>query len=118
MGVSCMGSISGWSNQPTYPKGQPNPREFVIEDMYPTPAYRSNVPGTYAVKVKYPNATNYEGNKVLVYEQVSPATLYDTTHLDPHFSEEGLAPIARFEPTKKGWRLAQDLVDRLTAIDD
>ncbi len=107
------------SDKTVYPKGQPNPDQFDILECYPEPTNRfSRVEGTYALKVKYPNATNFEGNKILVLEQVSPATLFFLKTLDPHFSETGLAPIARFAPTLKGWRLAQDLVDRLTATDD
>lgn len=117
MGVSCMGSVSHFrgGSYETYPKGQPNPHEFEILDIYPeSPKFMKQTEQPYAVKVRYPNATNYEGVKILVFEKVSPATLRLTKFLDPHFSETGLAPIARFAPTKIGWALAKDLVVQLT----
>jgi len=51
-------------------------------------------------KVKYWNATNYEGVKILVYQGALPA------RLDPHFCDKHKSPIARFEPTERGWMMA------------
>jgi hypothetical protein len=57
-----------------------------------------------AVKLRYPNCTNYEGVKVLVYK-ATLSQLVKQKSLDPHFSnqESYLSPIARFEPTDRGW---------------
>jgi len=55
------------------------------------------------VKVKYRNATNFEGVKILVYLGDLPAKL------DPHFCDNHKSPIARFEPTERGWFLANHL---------
>jgi len=52
------------------------------------------------VRVRYHNAKNYEGIKILVYKGEAPAKL------DPHFCESHQSPIARFEPTKNGWNMA------------
>lgn len=63
------------------------------------------------VKIQYPNCTNYEGNKVLVFEGVSIRTLKTLTAIDPHFcdSPRHLSPVARFEPTERGWSYARSL---------
>lgn len=60
------------------------------------------------VKIKYPNCTNYEGNKVLVFKGISLNTLISQKEIDPHFSENKnkYSPIARFEPTEEGWIMA------------
>ena len=61
------------------------------------------------VKVNYPDCKNYEGNKILVYENVNLNKLRLQAALDPHFSNntELYSPIARFEPTDRGWIMAQ-----------
>lgn len=62
--------------------------------------------------VHYPNCKNFEGNKILVYCNVSPLDLLEQGELDPHFSdkEKYIAPIARFVPTDSGWQMAQRFV--------
>lgn len=67
--------------------------------------------GNYMVmEVLYPDCTNYEGRKILVYENVSVIQIVHQGSLDPHFSENPMyiSPIARFEPTKQGWKNAVD----------
>ena len=81
--------------------GDPNPRRFTILRVKKIRRF------TIAL-VKYPDCTNYEGNKILVYERISIASLRATTYLDPHFTKNQASPspVARFEPTEYGWRLA------------
>lgn len=57
-------------------------------------------------ELKYPNCTNYEGRKILLYKDCDVMKLAKQTHLDPHFLPGQLSPIARFEPTPEGWELA------------
>ena len=58
------------------------------------------------LKVRYPNCTNFEGIKILVFKGRLPEEL--PAVLDPHFSEhEG--PFARFSPTHEGWVVANNL---------
>jgi hypothetical protein len=53
--------------------------------------------------VEYLDCTNFEGKKAIVYKgKFSP-----TGALDPHFSEMGNSPIARFKPDFEGVRLAR-----------
>lgn len=89
----------------------PNPRVFKI-----TEEFFLKHQGAVAIKVTYPNCINYEGNKVLVYRHRGKlkSHLKLHKHLDPHFMEDSLSPVARFEPTEEGWELAKALVRGLT----
>jgi hypothetical protein len=78
----------------------PDPKRFKILDV-------QEFRGHTAARVNYPNCTNYEGMKILVYE-CTVNELLKESELDPHFCEGGhLSPIARFEPTDRGWELAK-----------
>lgn len=68
------------------------------------------------VMVRYPNCTNYEGLKILVYRNVTLEQLQKQKHLDPHFSSNAdfHSPIARFEPTARGTFYAQCLCHTLS----
>ena len=60
------------------------------------------------IEVYYPDCTNYEGKKILVYENTDVADLVKQGSVDPHFSESKKfkSPIARFEPTERGMQMA------------
>lgn len=60
------------------------------------------------VEMNYPNCTNYEGDKILVYKDITITELKRQKLIDPHFSENQKfhSPIARFVPTEEGWRMA------------
>ena len=86
------------------PAPNPNPRNFEI--------IRAEEIGKLIVMVRYPDCTNYEGLKILMFEE--DVTLHDLTRqgtIDPHFSDNPnmISPIARFAPTKEGWELAEML---------
>lgn len=68
------------------------------------------------VKIKYPDCTNYEGVKILVYENFTLFKLLQQGQIDPHFSDNSFlhSPIARFEPTERGWRWAVRFCKDLT----
>ena len=84
------------------PKGNPDPTQFVI--------LRQQTMGDYIiVEILYPNCTNFEGKKILLfkgfsYEQIHSAKFIDTHFFDKH--NDHPSPIARFEPTEFGWLLA------------
>jgi len=82
----------------TLPAGNPNPYNFVIQKS-------EDINGICVLKVRYPDAKNYEGNKIILFEKKSSFFLKRKS-LDPHFSKKGPSPIARFEPTKRGWEMA------------
>lgn len=57
------------------------------------------------VMINYPDCTNYEGNKICVFKDISILDLQSQKLIDPHFTNNKnvYAPIARFEPTDDGW---------------
>jgi hypothetical protein len=60
------------------------------------------------VEVRYPDCTNYEGRKILVFLKTGLKQLQDQGSIDPHFSNNQYmkSPFARFEPTERGWNEA------------
>lgn len=69
--------------------------------------------GPYVIAtIRYPACTTYEGVKIIVYK-APLAVLKAQKHLDPHFQESGLAPLARFEPTLEGLQAAIILCNAL-----
>ena len=73
----------------------PNPNNFKI---LKSKSYAS----CWVSWINYPDAKNYEGNKILL-------TTWDPNTkntVDPHF-DRGAGIIARFEPTDEGWELAK-----------
>lgn len=91
--------------------GQPDPYKFEILQI-------SCVGNWSAVKIRYPNCTNYEGNKILLCNQVE-SLIRKHKRIDPHFTdkENALNLFARFEPTEKGWEEAVALARLLSLID-
>lgn len=60
-----------------------------------------------AIEIQYLDCKNYEGRKILVFE-CKLDDLRNQKLIDPHFSENKgfISPIARFEPTERGWIFA------------
>jgi hypothetical protein len=85
----------------------PNPRNFQILE--------AKVIGKHVVlKVRYPDASNYEGIKIMVLKFTNIKDLMALKTLDPHFQKDNpLSPIARFEPTAEGWKNAVNLASSL-----
>ncbi|MFM1755424.1 MAG: Caulobacter phage CcrPW [Bacteroidota bacterium] len=82
------------------PNNNPNPYRYKIVKYQ-----KVNV--ACVVMINYPDCTNYEGNKILVYKShVEFQKLKKKGIIDPHFFEKDISPIARFEPTEFGWDLA------------
>jgi hypothetical protein len=79
----------------TFGAKNPNPRNFKI-------LRQEVVGGVRVIMAAYPDATNYEGQKIMILSGTAPV---DSTFLDPHFMEGGRVK-ARFEPTEEGWQLA------------
>ena len=80
----------------------PDPKHFSVMDFLQAGRH-------LIVKVVYPNCTNYEGVKIMVYANMEWEVFSKLTKLDPHFSKLELSPVARFEPTNRGWALAQHM---------
>mgnify|MGYP001768859262 CR=1 FL=1 len=78
----------------------PNPKNFEIINII-------TVNGYTIMLINYPDCTNYEGNKILVYDKdFDVRILLAIKKIDPHFYSAGDSPIARFEPTERGWNMA------------
>lgn len=62
------------------------------------------------LRIKYPDCTNYEGTKILVFKDVKAIDLLKQKLIDPHFFEDKKykSPVARFVPTNEGWQMAID----------
>ena len=79
----------------------PDPNNFRIEVIRPCGEF-------VALCVVYPDCTNYEGRKILVFKDSHEK--FHGVHvgtLDPHFCDQGhSSPVARFEPTDRGWQMA------------
>jgi hypothetical protein len=70
-------------------------------------------------KVHYPNCTNYEGTKVLVFHNYTLAEVTNAPMLDPHFCDsDHISPIARFEPSALGEQLARVLCQAMAQAED
>lgn len=76
----------------------PDPFNFKIKKIVASGLY-------VLLMVNYPDATNYEGNKVLLMRRTDETVIDFGESLDPHFLGTPESPIARFEPTDFGWEL-------------
>lgn len=104
---SCFDSPTG--NQPELSSLNPDPTRFVIKKQEVVNEY-------LIVEIQYLDCTNYEGLKVLLFEKrVTVSDLLKQKVVDPHFSNnpDYISPIARFEPTAKGWNMAKLLCEVL-----
>lgn len=92
---------------PKYNKLNPSPYKFKIEHM-------ETIGFHTILLVKYEDAFNYDGLKILVYKTSNEANedlikcmFRDMKIIDPHFIENEFSPIARFVPTKSGLSMAR-----------
>lgn len=89
------------------PVAQPDPYNFqLVEEV----GGENHV----LVRVKYPDATNFEGEKIILIHGMK--TLKGVKCLDPHFLEQsGITVVARFRPTFAGWELGKANLKALEA---
>lgn len=89
----------------TIVKGNPNPSNYKIKKYEQDGIF-------LAVFINYPDCKNYEGDKILVFSNVTIEELKKQKIIDPHFSDndEYHSPIARFQPTHNGWVLALEFI--------
>lgn len=71
--------------------------------------------GHLVIMLEYPNCTNYEGKKILLFRSTKIEELVNQKLIDPHFSDnpDFITPIARFEPTDSGWEMAMNCAETL-----
>lgn len=108
MGSRCKSSPYATNNS------NPNPKIFeIIKYVVATTKDGRQL---LLLKVNYPDAKNFEGDKVLLYEGFgSVEELLSATEgdLDPHFAKKLAAPIARFKPDERGWSMAHAFIRNL-----
>lgn len=87
---------------PLKPVAQPDPYNFkVIKEV----SFNESV----LAWVNYPDATNFEGNKIILIKGLR--SVRGLTSLDPHFLKSGkFEVIARLRPTEEGWKLGMTLL--------
>jgi hypothetical protein len=67
------------------------------------------------VLICYPDCVNYEGKKILVFENTTEKQIRELKFIDPHFCPSShVSPIARFEPTDRGWQMARSFIGSWT----
>ena len=71
-------------------------------------------PKAFVLLVRYHDATNFEGLKVMVFRGVFPGKeAIRARNLDPHFTPDDSSPVARFRPDREGIDLACRLAKEL-----
>jgi hypothetical protein len=96
---------------PKLPNPDPSNYEWVQEKSFSGPG------GDYlVVELHYPDCTNFEGNKILVYKGFVNFRHIEKANkklIDPHFcdSADHVNPIARFIPDKMGWLYATSFAE-------
>ena len=86
--------------------GQPIVSDFTIA--------RTQVIGEFCIaEVRYPNCLNYEGRKILVFEDCNREEILSLKTIDPHFTNDTNL-IARFKPDTHGWSNAVRLCESMT----
>ncbi|RJQ25013.1 hypothetical protein C4577_06420 [Candidatus Parcubacteria bacterium] len=86
--------------EPKLPNPDPNNYKIVKAE---------EVNGYLILMINYPDCTNYEGNKILLFKGVTLLDIVNQKYIDPHFFEDSKihSPIARFVPTGEGWKWAK-----------
>jgi len=86
---------------------KPNPYNFIIKGYYEQDNY-------CLIYASYPDCAtfNYEGNKLLLFENIKFISITKLKFLEPHFLDDPnfITPIARFVPNKKGAILAGSII--------
>ena len=80
----------------------PDPKNFRLEKV-------ETVGSSVIAIVHYPDATNFEGRKIIVFQGTTEEEIRERDEIDPHFDEaedkEGRI-IARLLPDEEGWEIA------------
>ncbi len=94
-----------------YPKKNclTNPRAQAPDPARYTVVLVEHYKNATLIVADYAGCTNYEGRKIMVYQ----GNVIPSGTLDPHFSEHGIAPVARFSPSEQGLRLARIVCNEL-----
>jgi hypothetical protein len=88
----------------------PNTHKFIILDYI-------EKSGGILVKIQYPNCTNYEGIKILLFKDKTIKQIQAMDSIDPHFLINDTSLLARFVPTDSGWILGWFVLSELDSYD-
>lgn len=86
----------------------PNPENFSI-------LRTRQVGKCVVVEAHYPDCQNFEGKKIMVFSNTTEDEMKKRKKIDPHFQMSS-GPIARFEPTDVGWKLAVQAASTFESI--
>ena len=92
------------------PLGNPDPDNYQI--------VKAEEHGKWLIlQMKYPDCTNFEGQKILVFKDATLIELVNQKLIDPHFfnDKKFKSPVARFVPTEEGWAMARTFVTAMNA---
>ena len=106
------------SSSPNYVRPYEEPRNPTPDSANYSIEEFERVGAHLVLKVKYPNCARcaFEGNKVMVFLNVTEKELVKWKRIDPHFRlsskggqprpliNDAPSPAARFPPTDEGWR--------------
>jgi len=103
-------SSATWTEEKTIttkPAEPPNPKP----DNYKI-LRAKEIGGHLLIELQYPDCTNYEGRKILLFRSCSLIDLVNQRLIDPHFFQDPnlKSPCARFEPTEEGWKMGLTLI--------
>jgi hypothetical protein len=122
-GRSSSSRDDGYGGRQSYPSGARN--SYLSETTTPTNSDPKNPDpknyqivkalernGFLVVIINYPDCTNYEGNKILLFKNLTLLQLVNQKVIDPHFFQDDkfASPVARFVPTDEGWAMALSLM--------
>jgi len=106
MGMPLFGGSKCSSSPYAAPQSNPKPENFkILNEQY--------LNGYLILIVNYPDCKNYEGKKVLVYNNFKSSVdllAFNNGRLDPHFSIGKGSPIARFKPTPEHMELVSRMI--------
>lgn len=101
-GVGVLNMVTGEATYKKLPNPDPNNFKVIDHKQYSNYLY---------VEVQYPDCTNFEGRKILVYRNMTVLQFMNMNTLDPHFQNDKTSPIARFAPTAQGRLLAMRMCE-------
>ena len=105
--MGCSFVFSGSSfDSPKRRNPNPDPRKWDLVRKYERYPY-------LMLQVTYPNCTNYEGQKILIFRNCTYADILKQKELDPHFarSKTKVSPFMRIEPTEEGWLMGKQIIN-------
>lgn len=103
MGVFKMSTGDSWKVN----AANPNPSIFKIKRCV-------DIGKNCVALINYPGCNNFEGNKIIVFENWDCIRLRAIPAIDPHFYPQNRI-VARFRPDERGWKLACLLAENLNA---